>query len=62
MLGLAVDLGYPVHIDPTVTPRDDGDTTPLSLAPSREGVERLLAVQRQIGRQGNGNLPEPRRC
>lgn len=51
MLDLAVDLGYPVHIDPTVTPRDDGDTTPLSIAPSRQGVERLLALQRQYGQR-----------
>ncbi len=51
MLDLAVELGYPVHIDPVVTPRDDGDTTPLSIAPSRQGVERLLAIQQQIGQR-----------
>lgn len=51
MLDLAVELGYPVHIDPVVTPRDDGDTTPLSIAPSRAGVERLLAIQREIGQK-----------
>lgn len=59
MLDLAVDLGYPVHIDPVVTPRDDGDTTPLSIAPSRQGVERLLAVQQQIGQRAAAAAAEP---
>ncbi len=36
-----------IQIDPEVTPRDDGDREPLSVAPSREGVVRLYAVQRE---------------
>lgn len=49
MMALATDLGLPLHIDPVVTPRDDGDTSPLQIAPSRQGVERLLRLQREAG-------------
>ncbi len=49
MMQLAGDLGLPLHIDPVVTPRDDGDTSPLHIAPSREGVEKLLALQTRAG-------------
>ena len=38
---LADRLGFQLSISPTVTPRDDGDLSPLSIAPSQEGVERL---------------------
>ncbi|MEM7584197.1 MAG: radical SAM protein [Acidobacteriota bacterium] len=41
MFALADRLGLPLAFSPTVTPRDDGDTTPLEIAPSRAGVERL---------------------
>ncbi|HEX6864340.1 MAG TPA: radical SAM protein [Thermoanaerobaculia bacterium] len=45
MLDLAAELGVPIQIDPEVTPRDDGDREPLSVAASREGVRRLFALQ-----------------
>jgi AdoMet-dependent heme synthase len=45
MLDLADRLGVPIRIDPEVTPRDDGDREPLSIAPAREGVRRLFALQ-----------------
>ncbi|HVG10016.1 MAG TPA: radical SAM protein [Thermoanaerobaculia bacterium] len=45
MLDLAAGLGLPIQIDPEVTPRDDGDREPLSIAPTREGVRRLFALQ-----------------
>ena len=51
MMHLAGTLGIPIHIDPVVTPRDDGDTSPLSIAPSPEGVRRLLSVQRDLMRR-----------
>jgi MoaA/NifB/PqqE/SkfB family radical SAM enzyme len=44
MLALADRLALPLQIDPEVTPRDDGDLEPLSIAPSREGVRRLFAL------------------
>jgi mycofactocin biosynthetic radical S-adenosylmethionine protein MftC len=45
MLALADSLGVPLQFDPEVTPRDDGDREPLSVSPSRDGVERLFAMQ-----------------
>jgi MoaA/NifB/PqqE/SkfB family radical SAM enzyme len=44
MLALADELALPLQIDPEVTPRDDGDLEPLSIAPSRDGVRRLFAL------------------
>lgn len=44
MFALADRLGLPLGFGATVTPRDDGDTTPLTIAPSRAGVERLYRV------------------
>lgn len=45
MYALADARGLPLQFDPTVTPRDDGDAAPLSLAASREGYRRLLAIR-----------------
>jgi MoaA/NifB/PqqE/SkfB family radical SAM enzyme len=42
---LADRLGLPLQVDPEVTPRDDGDRSPLDLAPSRAGVRRLFEIQ-----------------
>ena len=47
LFALADDWDLPINIDPQITPRDDGDSGPLSVAPSREGVARLLALQRE---------------
>ena len=47
MFALADDWGLPTQFDAQITPRDDGDPGPLSVAPSREGVARLLALQRE---------------
>lgn len=60
MLDLAAGLGLPLQIDPEVTPRDDGDTSPLSIAPSRRGVLRLFALQEERARAaagGGGEAP-----
>lgn len=50
MFALADSLGLPLQVDPEVTPRDDGDRTPLQVAPGREGVGRLFALQFERGR------------
>jgi MoaA/NifB/PqqE/SkfB family radical SAM enzyme len=50
MFALADGLGLPLQVDPEVTPRDDGDRTPLQAAPSREGVKRLFDLQFERGR------------
>ena len=59
MSALADEWELPIQFDPQITPRDDGDPGPLSVAPSREGVARLLARQREraAARQTN---QEPR--
>jgi MoaA/NifB/PqqE/SkfB family radical SAM enzyme len=45
MLALADELGVPLQIDPQVTPKDDGDREPLSIAATPEGLARLFALQ-----------------
>jgi MoaA/NifB/PqqE/SkfB family radical SAM enzyme len=47
MFALADDWSLPIQFDAQITPRDDGDPGPLSVAPSRAGVARLLALQRE---------------
>lgn len=47
MFALADEWELPIQFDPQITPRDDGDPGPLSVASSREGVARLLARQRE---------------
>ncbi|HEX5718392.1 MAG TPA: radical SAM protein [Thermoanaerobaculia bacterium] len=64
MLDLAASLGLPIQIDPEVTPKDDGDREPLSIAPSREGVRRLFDLQMKravsVARGADdGTLPAP---
>ncbi|HWN44406.1 MAG TPA: radical SAM protein [Thermoanaerobaculia bacterium] len=64
MLDLAASLGLPIQIDPEVTPKDDGDREPLSIAPSREGVRRLFDLQMaravSVARGADdGTLPAP---
>ena len=41
MFALADGLGMRLSLSPTVTPRDDGDTSPLAIAPSDDGIRRL---------------------
>jgi MoaA/NifB/PqqE/SkfB family radical SAM enzyme len=56
MLDLADGFGLPLQFDPEVTPRDDGDVEPLSIAPSRGGLERLFDLQAARARAGAGAL------
>jgi MoaA/NifB/PqqE/SkfB family radical SAM enzyme len=44
ILDLAAELGLPLQVDPEVTPRDDGDRSPLALTVSRDGLLRLFAA------------------
>lgn len=44
MFELADRLDLRLSISPTVTPRDDGDLGPLSIAPSDEGIKRLYRL------------------
>ena len=45
MYALCDELGVPLTFDLVVTPRDDGDRSPLALAASADGVRELLRVQ-----------------
>ena len=50
MIALARDEGAAYTLDPTITPRDDGDRGPLSYAPSADGVARVMSRLRAAGR------------
>lgn len=47
MFRLADGLGIVLRVDPSVTPRDNGDCGPLQIAPSREGLARLYVLQQE---------------
>lgn len=57
MFGIADGFGLPLTINPTVSPRDDGDRQPLAIAASREGVLRFfqLADERSAAREARGD-------
>jgi radical SAM protein with 4Fe4S-binding SPASM domain len=74
MLEIADRLGVPVTLNPTLSPRDDGDREPLSIAASRDArlrlyrtladrAERRRAGSREqaadIARPGDESLPTP---
>ena len=44
MLAIADRLQMKMLIDPEVTPRDNGDKTPLEILPSREGIAKLYGL------------------
>jgi MoaA/NifB/PqqE/SkfB family radical SAM enzyme len=56
MFALADGLGVRLQFDPEVTPRDDGDRSPLELTASREGVLNLLRLE--YARAGGGGEAE----
>jgi MoaA/NifB/PqqE/SkfB family radical SAM enzyme len=74
MLEIADRLGVPVTLNPTLSPRDDGDREPLSIAASRDArlrlyrtladrAERRRAGSREqaadVARPGDEALPTP---
>lgn len=52
MFDLADRLGVPIRVDSVITPRDDGDRSPLEIAASKQAVFSL--IQLQSGRIGGG--------
>ena len=52
MYAITDALNVPLRFDLQVTPRDDGDRTPLSIVPSAEGVRKLISVDRQRAASG----------
>ncbi len=65
MFELARRLGVPLRVDPRVTPRDDGDRSPLQLTASEDAIRRLLrlgiAVEEKDSTPGGnaGACPQP---
>lgn len=58
MYGLADSLGLPLRFDLQVSPRDDGDRTPLNVAPTDEGIRELMRIEDE--RMGKlPPMPEP---
>jgi MoaA/NifB/PqqE/SkfB family radical SAM enzyme len=47
---IALAEGVPLRIDPTLTPCDDGDLSPLDFAASPAALERLMAHLSSVGR------------
>lgn len=50
MFALADSIGVPLEFDPEISPRDDGDMTPLEIAPSRKGIENMVRLSLQRSR------------
>ncbi len=49
MFAIADSLGFPLQIDPDVTPRDNGDLEPLVVRASRAGLVRLFEIETERG-------------
>jgi MoaA/NifB/PqqE/SkfB family radical SAM enzyme len=45
MYDICDELGLPLRFDLQVTPRDDGDRAPLSIAPTAQGIRNLMRVE-----------------
>ena len=69
MYEIADRFGVQLQIDPEVTPRDDGDLSPLDISPTASGLERLfrhraerasrLNVESVIAKQGDSDVGAP---
>jgi MoaA/NifB/PqqE/SkfB family radical SAM enzyme len=53
MYALTDSLGLPLRFDLQVSPRDDGDRTPLNVAPTDEGIRALIRIEDEL----RGKLP-----
>lgn len=47
MFALADGFGLRLSVDTRLTPRDDGDLTPLNISPSVDGIRKVLRLQRE---------------
>ncbi|HEY0139438.1 MAG TPA: radical SAM protein [Thermoanaerobaculia bacterium] len=45
MYALCDEVGVPLRFDLQVSPRDDGDRTPLDIAPTAFGIRKLMSVE-----------------
>jgi len=53
MFALADSMGFPLQFDPEVTPKDDGDLSPLEISPSKEGIKNMVRVSMERGRKAS---------
>ena len=51
MFAIADRLGLPLQFDPEVSPRDDGDRSPLDISPTSAGLRHLLQVEQERAEQ-----------
>jgi MoaA/NifB/PqqE/SkfB family radical SAM enzyme len=58
MIGLASQSRVPYRMDPSITPRDDGNTTPLGYAMSPEGLRRFMKMSLNSGALKSVNREE----
>jgi len=56
MYALADELGIRLQIGAEVSPRDDGDTEPLAITASREGLHRLFEINAERSRSAQKQL------
>ena len=59
MYAICDELGVPLRFDLQVTPRDDGDRSPLSVAPTPEGIRALIQVENERAERLAASLLEP---
>jgi MoaA/NifB/PqqE/SkfB family radical SAM enzyme len=64
MFALADQLGLRLEMEPQVTPRDNGDKEPLQIAPTSEGIAKLLLLKKQRfaderDKNGQTEMPPP---
>jgi MoaA/NifB/PqqE/SkfB family radical SAM enzyme len=54
IFAIADRFGVPIDCDPQITPRDNGDPSPMGLAPSPDGVKKLFRIleQRRLAKSG----------
>jgi MoaA/NifB/PqqE/SkfB family radical SAM enzyme len=59
MFAIAERLGAPLTVDPDVTPRDDGDLTPLEIGATPEGRRRLFSYGKDAHLAQHGEPEAP---
>ena len=58
MYALCDELGVPLQFDLQVSPRDDGDASPLTIKPTDAGIRALLALENERAQMRESCAPE----
>ncbi|WP_456380100.1 radical SAM/SPASM domain-containing protein [Thiolapillus sp.] len=59
MYALAEKFAVPVKFDSQVTPKDNGDRSPLEITPSEQGLRRLFEYQQGFAGTASGSVAKP---